>query len=270
MRLIFIDETNPEPNFPNSREDRFLVVGALILDPQAARALTDQVEAIRDETGFDRHDSLKFSVADKPAHITRDQHKDAKALTIQACVGVGAKLIIYCALHKVIDRRGVNTYLNWSIDALLTKIEQHCDEVGEQEGYICMLDRHGRPEFPDYLKGKFRDRAHQQRVGFNADRLVSTAMVWDGTSHIASAADIIIGSFSYIINNPERDIAGRSLLAELQPLLWGHANGNNIGETFDRGFLLRPENVNHAPYRAHYTALMERLVNWSNGDPWPQ
>lgn len=78
-------------------------------------------------------------------------------------------------------------------------------------------------------------------------------------------ADILLGSFRYCVNEPERDIAGKAMLPALVPLMW---TGTSEGKQYvrERGLNLRPKKVNTPAHQEEYDKLMDRLQGYLNGN----
>jgi hypothetical protein len=268
MKLVFIDEANQDPNPQNVAERRFLVVGAVIIDSDEVLAFSDSIERIRADNGFNRCDSLKYALADKPDHVSNDQHRQAKSQLLEAAARHNVKLIAYVAHHQIIDGNGIDAHLNWAIDQLLTKIQQFMNENAPGDPFYCLVDRHSRAGLAGYLRNRFQERNHQERPGFNTPSLAGTGIVWDGTAHLTSLCDIVTGSFTYIVNNPHRDIAGRAMIQLLRPLIWGVPGGDGRIHVRHRGLLFRPdpENIRAQNYREEYEEVIQRVVQWANNN----
>lgn len=264
MLFAFIDECNPEPDRAEGQPGRFLVFGAIMVSSTNAKSLTDELQAIREHYGFLNEDSLKFALADKPKNISKEFHQEAKIQAIRAAIRHEVKCIIYFALHKIIDSQGMDTYLSWAVDACFTKIQQFYTENQLDEGFMVFVDRHSRSSQGKHLSSKFIQRNKQSKDGFNTPDLISVSSAWDGTSHLASLCDIITGSFSYIINNPTRDIAGKALIKELRPLVWGKKEGK-IYRVVDRGLLFRPKDQ-FPKFKEIYEETQQRIISWANDD----
>lgn len=263
MLLAFLDEVNPEPNSENSPENRFLIFGVTLMDSSACLPLNQGIEEIRRQQGFSHTDSLKYALADKPEQVTNAQHKAAKEAALTLAANLGVKTILYCSLHRIIDNKGQDTYLNWGMDACLTKIQQFYNESGAENGFFCYFDRHHRQTMANYMKSKFQQRNNQARAGHRTPDLVGVSQVWDGTSHLSSLCDIITGSYAYVVSNPERDIAGKALVRLLKPLVWGMPLDNGELDVMERGLLFRPEQRS-AKYDIHYQEVKSRVVDWAN------
>ena len=263
MLLAFLDECNPEPNNQHSPENRFLIFGVTLIDSSVSLEFNEGVDEIRQQHGFNRTDKLKYALADKPDHVTNEQHREAKAAVLELAARLNVKTILYCALHRIIDSQGQDTYLNWGMDACLTKIQQFYTENEAENGFFCFFDRHSRQTMPQYMKTKFQERNHQPRAGHRTPNLVGVSQVWDGTSHLSSLCDIVTGSYAYVVSNPDRDIAGKSLVRLLKPMVWGISVDDGQFDVMDRGLLFRPEQRNPR-FDVHYEEVRSRVVDWAN------
>ena len=68
------------------------------------------------------------------------------------------------------------------------------------------------------------------------------ASTCDGASHLASIADILVGSFRYCVNEPDNDVAGKAMSPTLVKLMWKKYE-NHVPYVRDLGFILRPQTV---------------------------
>lgn len=229
-------------------------------------------DAIRDEFGFNNTDPLKFALSDKPDHVSKENHTKAKEALLRLAKEQEVKTILYCASHKIIDSQGQENYLDMGITSVLTKLQQFCDETDEDVPFYCLVDRHSRKTFGPHLRKCFTDRNNQPKDGFNTPNLVGIGSTWDGTSHLSSLCDVVVGSYNYIVNNPHRDIAGKKLIRELRPLIWGKRN--KVQKKFvatGRGLLFRPEvsTILHPPYKSAYIETHKRIIEWANDKSEP-
>jgi hypothetical protein len=112
-----------------------------------------------------------------------------------------------------------------------------------------------------------RRQAKRKKIpGQSGDELhLLQAFTCDGASHLSSMADILLGSFRYCVNEPERDIAGKAMLPALVPLMW---TGTSEGKQYvrERGLNLRPKKVNTPAHQEEYDKLMDRLQGYLNGN----
>jgi len=263
MFFVFIDEAYAEPNTADDRDSRFLVVSSTLIEAERALGLTEEIEEIRARYGFKNTDSLKFSPSDRPPEVTREQHIDAKRDVFRAAADHNVRVILYSALHKIVDTQGMDTYMDWAIDATLTKVEQFSREEVNNRPYMCYVDRHSRPEFHRYLKRKFQHRANQTREGFNTTGLLGTAMVWDGTSHLASVCDIVTGSYNFALNFPDNDRVGPELMQLIRPLLWSGQPHSDREGVKERSILFRPNEIRISRYARITEESERRILHWA-------
>ena len=73
---------------------------------------------------------------------------------------------------------------------------------------------------PDY-----KDHYHK------LDRVIGFGSTCDSASHLASIADICLGSYRFCINNPDKDIVNGILMPKLLKNTWGYPGciGKGIG-----------------------------------------
>lgn len=263
MLLCSIDEASPEPNTQNHPESRFLVMGVTMVDTSKCKELNDGIESIRAEYGFQHNDALKFALHDKPDHVSNEQHANAKAAVISLAAALKVKVIVYCALHRIIDSQGQDRYLDMGIESCFTKIQQFYSENEKENGWFCLIDRHSRATLMPLMKSKFLERNHQAYDGFKTPDLIGVSMTWDGTTHLSSLCDIVTGSFNYIVNNPSRDQAGKKLIRLLKPLVWGQPSEDGKLTVTERGLLFRPKSPN-VTLQHHFTETKSRILDWAN------
>jgi len=86
------------------------------------------------------------------------------------------------------------------------------------------------------------------------ERIMGFASTTDGASHLASIADILVGSWRYCVNEPEMDIAGKAMFPKLMDLMWKRTfNGKLYVRDF--GIVLRPQEVQVEKYKKEYDSL---------------
>src|SRR5262249_43943068 len=74
-----------------------------------------------------------------------------------------------------------------------------------------------------------------------------------GMSHVASAVDIVLGSFRYALDDRTR---GAHLMEKVAPLIWGEEE-NGVFSVIERGLILRPllRKIRVQSYRDEYDEL---------------
>lgn len=105
MFLMLGDEADAE----QGKGQRFFVYGAVFIQADNIKALSDAVEAIRKETGFKPTDSFKFADRSRPESVTRDAFRDAKSKVVELAGKYGTVFCAYAILHELAGNRRKKT-----------------------------------------------------------------------------------------------------------------------------------------------------------------
>jgi hypothetical protein len=89
------------------------------------------------------------------------------------------------------------------------------------------------------------------------------ASTCDGASHLASITDILVGSFRYCVNEPDKDVAGKAMFPKLMKVMWKKYE-KHLPYVHDLGYILRPQAVTQEHLRKEYDALRARLQGYLN------
>ena len=257
MHLLLGDEADHE----QQGRARFFVYGGLFVDAGNVAGLHASVEGIRLEIGLRATDPLKFATNNRPAHISQADYTEAKRRVIGAAHEHGARFSAQVTLHELarnvehdeLVRRGANTILG----CFNRFLAEDVNDYG-----LALLDRLPIDHEYRYLREKFQ-------VGLtfpngnrrSLDRIVGLSSTCEGASHLASVADIVLGSFRYCVNEPERDVAGRAMFPSIVQLMW-HVRRGNIVYLKNRGLVLRPRTIAAELHQREYDALVDRLMGY--------
>lgn len=257
MFLMFADEADREQD----RGQKFFVYGAIFIDSARARDLHSAVAEVRVHAGYTAGDSLKFADNTRPAAVDRDAHRAAKARVMELAIEHGVQFCAYAMLHEVARNKTHEELVQWGANTLLGKFNEYCSVTPDGHGLV-FFDRMPIAHEHRYLREKFTvgltfPNGRSRRL----DRVVGLASTCDGTSHFSSVADIILGSFRYCVNEPERDIAGRAMFPNIVRLMWKRSRD---GRQYVRkvGLVLRPQEVLAPQHQAEYDALINRLQGY--------
>lgn len=106
MHYLITDETNVN----EGPDTKFFIYGGLMLSDQQLTVVHEGVESIRKRYGYQPGDKFKFSTSERPKHVTREAHKDAKNEVVELCGTVGVKFVAYTILHAIIDDGNRSNY----------------------------------------------------------------------------------------------------------------------------------------------------------------
>lgn len=123
---------------------------------------------------------------------------DAKGEVIAACRTVGASFLAVVIHHDIAVSKK-DKLIDWQLNTLLTKFDQNYLGSMYNDVGMVVMDRIENGREYAMMKEKFT----QGGVGASPrtfPRVISYAGTCDGASHIASAADIVLGTFAYLVN----------------------------------------------------------------------
>lgn len=263
MYLLISDESQNQ----QTDHTKFFIYGSIIVESEKVPGITDGMEAIREKYGFLPTDSFKFSPNDKPGQVSKPNFINAKKEALVLAKACSVRFMGYAMLHAIGKNKKPEELITWGADAILTKYQQLLEEMDNSRG-ICLFDTLPIEHPNKYLRGAFQNRFEHAVAGHRLANIDMIASVTDGCSHLTSLCDIATGSFRYVVNEPERDKAGKELISLLKPLFWGKRKEKK-NHIFERGILLRPKEVTHAAYKADYEELKNRILDWANKGATP-
>jgi hypothetical protein len=251
MYFMFGDEADAE----QGRGQKFFVYGAVFIDAANVEVLHDGIQAIRDNFGYRHTDSLKFSGC--PRDVSYDDHREVKKKIVKLARKHDVVFCAYAILHAIAQGKTHDERVRFGANTLLGIFNQFLglrDDVG-----IAVMDRIPVRDQFKYLKDKF-----QRGVEFpdgrtqRLENIVGYTSTCDGASHLASMADILLGSFRHCVNEPTKDIANAAIFPTLAQVMWHRDIG---GEKFylEYGLTLRPKRIKAEVHAREYKDLRKRL-----------
>lgn len=115
-----------------------------------------------------------------------------------------------------------------------------------------------------YFKDKFQNGlTFPQTPAQPLSRILAYSSTCDGASHLASVADIVVGSFRYCVNEPEGVTAAANIWPQVVKMMWGRKEGGKYSVR-NLGLTLSPQTVQNPEHRAKYDSLMTRLSSFDS------
>lgn len=214
MHLLLTDETNLEPD----GDRKFFVYGGLFFPIERLEDLDRGVTDVRERHGYSPDDVLKFSTNARPDHVSHEEATEAKREVVSLCQDLGCRFIAYVIHHNIATGR----------ENLILRAANHV--VGRFHRFlmkasdlgICVVDNLPVDRGFQYLEEKFR-RGLDRHIGGYApvDRIKLFAATTGGASHASSAMDIVLGTFRYCVNNPDRTEVTPQMFESVTRLMWG-------------------------------------------------
>ncbi len=257
MFLMFGDEADAE----QSRGQKFFVYGAIFIPTNSVAALHAEVEKARKAAGFADTDSLKSASRTRPKHISSDVHRDLKGQVMKVAHEIGnVKFCAQVTLHELARNQKHDDLVLFGANTVLGKFNSFLDE-GRSFGY-ALLDRIPVENPYRYLKEKFQvGLTFPDGKSIRLDRILGVAHTVDGSSHMCSVADVLLGAFRYCVNEPDNEEAGKAMFPTLMSMMWKRVRNGKIYVN-DCGLVFRPANVKEEKHKVEYDFLQARLQSY--------
>jgi hypothetical protein len=252
---MFGDEADRE------RSKKFFVYGAIFVHVDSILAIHDQIERARREAGLAATDTLKSTSRGRPEGLSTEGHRNLKqrvmmtaseAANLKFCAQVTLHDLARNIPHDELVRRGANTILG-QFNAFLAE-QKAC-------GY-AVLDNLPVEHPYRYLKEKFQlGLIFPKGPARRLDRVLGLAQAAEGTSHMCSVADVLLGAFRYCVNDPDNEEAAKAMFPTLISMMWRHErNGKKVLNQC--GLVFRPAKIDETKYQTEYDTLEHRLLGY--------
>lgn len=257
--MMFGDEADPE----QGRGQKYFVYGAVFVPTEKLPALHTEIENIRKAASLANTDSLKSASGTRPKGMTHEQHRELKSKVMTLARDVGN--VTFCAqvtLHDLARNQKHDDLVLWGANTVLSRFNMFLEEK-QSHGY-AVLDKMPVKAPYRYLKEKFQVGLELPSGSRRLDRVLGFGHAVDGSSHICSVADVLLGAFRYCVNQPENEDAGKAMFPVLMSMMWKRERS---GKTYvnNCGLVFRPAEVKEAKHKAEYDALIERLQAYLDG-----
>lgn len=256
--ILFADEGNPEQTDPN----KFFIYGGVFFPTTSIVNINAEIEALRNQFGLEVAEPLKFASKEKPKTLGIAEHTEMKGRVYEIATRNGVEFSGYAILHAIASTKDNQTLIEYGANILLAKFNQFLGERAAK-GW-ANFDRLNTATPYRYLQTKFENRVARDGSPVTLENILGYSFTCDGASHLSSVADIIVGGFRYVINEPNRDIAGRSIMRSIAPLMWHRVDERGVRQVYTRGLVLRPREVKSSAYQADYEEIKTRLMQWAN------
>jgi hypothetical protein len=257
MYFMFGDEADRE----QGRGQKFFVYGAIFAPSNNMPALHTQMEKARKAAGLANTDSLKFASSTRPKTMTFEAHRDLKKAVMLLAREVGN--VTFCAqvtLHELARNKDHDDLVLWGANTVLSKFNMFLNE-NRSHGF-AVLDKIPVEHPYRYLKEKFQiGLKFPLKPSIRLDRVLGFGHAVDGSSHMCSVADVMLGAFRYCVNQPENEEAGKAMFPTLMSMMWKRERN---GKTYvnNCGLVFRPASIEEPMHQAEYAALVERLQSY--------
>jgi hypothetical protein len=192
---------------------------------------------IRRDAGYLPGDKLKFDTRVRPSNVSIAKAKEAKSRLVDLCLTLDVKLILYAILHDIAARRSITERVTFGINTVLRSFHNYL--VEREEFGIVVCDNLPVDDQTSFFVEKFTKGLIYPDRTDKLDRVLLYSTTSINMSHVASAVDVVLGSFRYSINNPKNREAASQMMKQITKMIWADVDGDSI-MPFEKGFILRP------------------------------
>lgn len=250
MHLLLADETNR-----NSDRSDFFIYGALYFDLDYLTDIDAWIKGIREDFGYGPGGYLKWTYNDAPPSVSKNEHTAAKNEVIQIAQYVEATFIPILVHHGIRSSVGREQQFKWAIRDVLSRYDYHLRNVADDTG-ICAVDPIPDSSGWQILEDIFHNGLSFSDRDLDLDRIQMISTVSNNSSHAASVADIVLGSFGYCVNHPKHDVS-EQMFADVARLTQGFSEEDGLD--FEHGILMRPREIKAPHYKSEYALLEDQL-----------
>jgi hypothetical protein len=256
MYLMFGDEADKDP----TAGKKFFVYGAIFAPTNSIASLHSELEKARKVVGLADTDSLKSASGSRPKAMTAEKHREVKNAVMKVAQAANVKFCAQVTLHDLARNQDKKDLITFGANTIIAKFNTFLGE-NKSHGYV-ILDRLPVPDPYTYLKQKFQTgMVFPGKPSVRFDRVLGFAHGVDGSSHMCSVADVLLGAFRYCVNEPDNEEANKAMFPTLMSMMWKREAGGKI-YVRECGLLFRPLNIQEPKHRAEYDALSERLQSY--------
>jgi hypothetical protein len=256
MYLMFGDEADKD----QTAGKKFFVYGAIFAPTNTIASLHGEVERARVAGGFGPIDSLKSGSHSRPKGMTPDKHRDVKDAVMKLAQASNVRFCAQVTLHELARNQEQRDLITFGANTILGKFNTFLAD-SKSFGY-AILDRLPVKDPYSYLKEKFQTgMVFPDKPAVRFDRILGLAHGVDGSSHMCSVADVLLGAFRYCVNEPDNEEAGKAMFPTLMSMMWKRERGGKV-EVDECGLVFRPQNIREAKHRAEYDTLTGRLKSY--------
>lgn len=259
MHLLFTDETNLTPDVET--KVKFFAYGGLIVPLKNFLSIDEKITKLREEYGYKKTDSLKFSSKNRPKDVTPEKFAQIKDSVIDICLEEGCKFLVYVVLHEIAEKQTINKTLKWGADHIVGKFNYYLSSE-KSKGFVFVDRLSDKTEY-HFLSEKFTKGllTKEKEIELKNIRLFGSSC--DNASNLSSAMDIVLGAFRFCINQPSNQQPAKIMMNKVVKLLWADRTETVINP-FEKGLTFRPKTVTVPTYKAQYDSLIDQINSLLN------
>ena len=219
---MFADEADQD-----AQDKQYFVLGAIYVPASSAKELVKFIKKIRTDNGFETHHLFKFSPGSIPKGIHRDHHAAMKEALLTKAVKNGVKATCYLLPHGIGKGRDKPKKLKYAVNSVLYNFDGKFLPTTESKSGLAFLDSTTDYKQQSYFKElmtvglPFENKEQKVIKRVPLKHTLGIHITQPSMCHLNSLCDIVVGSFRFVFNEPDKDRIGSLLFKQLSGFLWG-------------------------------------------------
>ena len=260
LYVLITDETNVQ----QSKDSKFFIYGGCIFPLEKVPKIHERISEIRQQAGFLNGQEFKFDSRSRPERISRETFTYAKKAVIDLAIEENVTFMASIVHHEIAKNKTIQEKILYSLKTIIAgfhKFLQRTDNYGQVisdriDGIFNIHKEILSKGLDPIISSDFVSDNYENKIRLNKIWQFSVGTISSG--HLMSLVDIVLGSFRYCVNYPERD-ASNKMYPSISKLLLHNPSDYSVNEEW--GLLFRPKLVNVHGYENDYEELKENLRN---------
>lgn len=254
--LMFADEADQDA----SKE--FIVHGAVFIPASKAVDIKSEVRRLKIDVGYPVETPVKSSPRSCPKNVSREDHASLKNAILTLAESTGCKATLYVVPSSIAKKQELATRLEWATNALCYNFEKFLKE-SKAHGGLVHFDSTTDFKQTQHLANIQTGGLSFPSGAYQLSSVVGLNTTSEHQSELSALSDIVVGSYRFVVNEPDKDKVGALLWKLLAPLLWGKKDAKDVLQVQDRGFVTYPRDIKVLKYEVDLEAFISRLKEYS-------
>lgn len=255
MYLMYADEADHD----GSKE--FLVYASVVVEATQVKSICKGIQELRGKFGLKPNEELKFSSRSKPKHLSQSDHTALKEQVLNLAIKKECRAVCYVVPHKIAGGKPVETRLKFGVHTLLSSFDRFLGENGQKAGIAVFdfADEYKQAAYFSELQAGGVPRSDGRKSQLK--NVVAIHQTHKIQSHLSSMADVVVGSFRFVMNEPTKDKVGTILYKSLAQIMWSDPRKKELYFE-NRGLCIRPKEIKSPKIQADVETLKIRLKKY--------
>jgi len=256
MYTLITDETNTQ----QSEDSKFFIYGGCIIPQEKCINIHRAIMKIRQNAGFPDEQEFKFDSRSRPKSMSKAIFTEAKRKVVDLAIKENVTFLTTIVHHEIAKNKNLEEKVLYSLKTIIAGFHRYL-QMANAYGQVISDRINGIFDIHKEIVTQGLDPSSdspqdEERMKIKLDRIWQLSVGTMGSGHLMSLVDIVLGSFRYCINYPDRD-ASKEMYPNISKLLL--RNPSNHSEIEEWGLLFRPKNITISDYKKDYEELRDKL-----------